>query len=122
MRSTSFLSPDHHVQHVVHAILLDVGFVAAAITGATLEKGIGDVHGLLCAIGGSFAKREPRPSVCGQGRGLGNPHREGINLERRLHSTCVNCCFLDNAALFWTNSATSGAAICALMSARLSVE
>src|SRR5262249_6474775 len=23
-------------------------------------------------------KREPRPSVCGQGRGLGNPHREGI--------------------------------------------
>src|SRR5262245_7276152 len=25
-------------------------------------------------------KREPRPSVCRQGRGLGNPHREGINL------------------------------------------
>src|SRR5262249_20105248 len=30
----------------------------------------------------------------------------------------VNCCFLDKPALLWTNSATSGAAICALMRAR----
>jgi hypothetical protein len=30
----------------------------------------------------------------------------------------VNCCFLDKPALLWTNSATSGAAICALMSTR----
>jgi hypothetical protein len=30
----------------------------------------------------------------------------------------VNCCFLNKPALFWTNSETSGAAICALMSTR----
>jgi len=30
----------------------------------------------------------------------------------------VNCCFLDKPEIFWTNSATSGAAICALMSMR----
>src|SRR5262249_17735693 len=30
----------------------------------------------------------------------------------------VNCCFLDKPALLWTNLATTGAAICALMSTR----
>src|SRR5262249_46716550 len=30
----------------------------------------------------------------------------------------VNCVFLDKHALFWTNSATSSAAICALMRTR----
>src|SRR5215831_7099709 len=33
-------------------------------------------------------------------------------------SNPVNCCFLNRPALFWTNSATSGAAICPLMSTR----
>jgi len=38
--------------------------------------------------------------------------------EHLFQNNPVNCCFLDKPALFCTNSTTSGAAICALMSTR----
>ena len=71
--------------------------------GSTLNLGTGGLAGAIVT-----------PAIANAGQIIAN-FTDTLTLAAVI-SGAVNCCFLDKPALLWTNSATSSAAICALMS------